>query len=530
MTGKRFMAFFFLCVQAAAQPRFDCLTLRMPGPVTGVLAESLDPDSVTDLIVVHGADRRVSGASTRGITYFLSGLDEGLKLPAASVWESSLFGEKDITIRSHSTGQDPGNALADRFQAPSGCYDALPSDILFDIADLESDGRGELVLIRTDGIAVLRLDNAGMLGNPEETIRIRPLLSSGDPACLPRVRFCHDWDMDSTLEIYVQTDHGIAVLARDSGAYALRCRLWSNPQFRWDEKDQASYSIQMAESRISDFNGDGDLDFLNVNGTRLEVFLGRPCWTHGREAAMVPPDWVWDLEPSPSVTNPLERLFPPLMKLEVAHLDTDACADVLLSLAPHGGFISMISQLQIFMNRWGRLPVIPELLAAENLAGEHLLADINEDGLTDIGMVNFKLSLFQAMRFFLTRKVRNDYEWYLMTPDLRYPKKPQAALSVTRRPGLGELTQSTLCHSVEGDFNGDGRRDLLVGTDRERFTVYPGTGSGLFSEKGRFHLSARVSNRIRIADFNGDGISDMAVWYPHEENSHSLSLLISVKK
>jgi hypothetical protein len=336
--------------------------------------------------------------------------------------------------------------------------------------------------------------------------------------------------MDSMPEIYVQAGSGIAVFSRESGAYALRCRLWSNPNFSWDEKDRSRYSIQMAESMVSDFNGDGDVDFLNVNGTRLEVFLGRPGWTRGQGPALIPPDWVWDLEPSPSVTNPLEKLFPPLMNLEVAHLDTDACADVLLSLAPHGGFISMISQLQIFMNRYGRLPVIPDLLAAENLAGEHLLADINGDGLTDIGMVNFKLSLFQAMRFFLTRKVRNVYEWYLMTPDLRYPKKPHATLSVTRRPGLGELTQSTLCHSLEGDFNGDGIRDLLVGTDRDRFTVYPGNAAGLFSEKERFHLSAPFSNQIRIADFNGDGISDIAVWYPNEEKAGSVSLLVSVKK
>jgi len=66
---------------------------------------------------------------------------------------------------------------------------------------------------------------------------------------------------------------------------------------------------------------------------------------------------------------------------------------------------------------------------------------------------------------------------------------------------------------VEGDFNGDGREDLLVERGPEQFDVYlSDAGAGFFQPGPAISLAAPVEARkIDTADLNGDGISDLFV-------------------
>jgi hypothetical protein len=79
--------------------------------------------------------------------------------------------------------------------------------------------------------------------------------------------------------------------------------------------------------------------------------------------------------------------------------------------------------------------------------------------------------------------------------------KPMAS-----RLALGHAPRSI----AAGDFNGDGIPDLIVGDDNGALTLFLGDGTGNLVPAGDIaRLDSAVS--IAVADFNHDGIPDVAV-------------------
>ena len=74
------------------------------------------------------------------------------------------------------------------------------------------------------------------------------------------------------------------------------------------------------------------------------------------------------------------------------------------------------------------------------------------------------------------------------------------------RPVPGHMPKSI----VTGDFNGDGTPDLIVGDDDGSLSLFLGDGKGSLVAAGEIaHLDSVVS--VTVADFNHDGVPDLAV-------------------
>lgn len=82
--------------------------------------------------------------------------------------------------------------------------------------------------------------------------------------------------------------------------------------------------------------------------------------------------------------------------------------------------------------------------------------------------------------------------------------------------------------SLDGDFNGDGRRDLLVkDRDREASVYFFRSREEGFSRRADLFFDVKTVNRLVAHDLNGDGISDLIVG---PEDRESLAVHISRRR
>jgi len=118
-----------------------------------------------------------------------------------------------------------------------------------------------------------------------------------------------------------------------------------------------------------------------------------------------------------------------------------------------------------------------------------VMADFNRDGFQDRAEIRLPEKSKSKARFLTVALGQADGSY-----------KPMAA-----RVAVGESPQEI----VVADFNRDGNPDVMVGDDDGTLTVFLGDGRGNLVKASGARLGSVVS--ITVADFNRDGVPDVAV-------------------
>jgi hypothetical protein len=67
-------------------------------------------------------------------------------------------------------------------------------------------------------------------------------------------------------------------------------------------------------------------------------------------------------------------------------------------------------------------------------------------------------------------------------------------------------------HSInfDGDFNADGRPDLIIRRDMTQCNIYPSSlANGFYEKVSKLQLELPAEGRMSVEDLNSDGISDI---------------------
>jgi uncharacterized protein (TIGR03437 family) len=336
------------------------------------------------------------------------------------------------------------------FQPPVK-YAAGNGPINVQVADVNGDGKPDIITADNSGGTV-----SVLLGNGNGTFATAKSIPAG---AAPQGVILADFNGDGKLDIAVGQDGGgISVLiGNGSGGFGapVNSTTGVGPWYL------AAY----------DFDGDGKLDLAINHGFDAEVAILR-----GKGDGTFTPVGMYAVDAEPT-------------SLVVTDFNNDGIPDLVVAsgnpalLGPDAGNKNMTF---LIGNGDGTFRGA-SIYAAGNGTNSVAIADFNKDGKPDLIAAN----MFSAFVSYFRGNGNGTFA---------------TGVNIPLTAGGSALTAN---YVVAGDFNGDSKPDLAVGTSGG-IAVALGNGDGTFQSAMTANLPGRVQKMV-TGDFNGDGKLDLAV-------------------
>ncbi len=209
------------------------------------------------------------------------------------------------------------------------------------------------------------------------------------------------------------------------------------------------------------------------------------------------------------------------MQSHLVDINNDALKDVLVSLKSPNYFPYTMNQMQVYLNDEGTFKHVPDqILTANNMHGEFLIHDFNHDDFTDLSLLQLDLGLKEVLTFLLTGVLRARLDLYHSGSSSLFSDKPSGRFSFSWRPSLMTvLGKKAFLLNIDGDYNGDQHKDLMVGIYPETLQIYTSKNKGYFDKVAYavFHLP--LSENYQLTDWDGNGKTDLVFWNTHSRTA-----------
>jgi hypothetical protein len=266
---------------------------------------------------------------------------------------------------------------------------------------------------------------------------------------------------------------------------------------------------------VGDVNGDGrdDLMVRRSNG-----------WTNTYSLYLQQTNGLFALEPALTYADKVE----PFSSLCWADLNRDGKVDLIKSVwLNESSFLPGVPSGKVLVSTYiadehGRIPAEPQQVFRKyDWTAAVPVVDVDGDGFPDLVLGYSHFEDKEGVRKMITsKKLDYDLRFYFHRPGFGFPTETDCQRDVVihldrARAEMQEgLHQLFVCYvKVGGDFNGDGKTDLLVRDHSDAISVY----FFVSREKGfspepdlRFSCPEPIDG-WEVADLNNDGISDLIV-------------------
>ncbi len=210
-------------------------------------------------------------------------------------------------------------------------------------------------------------------------------------------------------------------------------------------------------------------------------------------------------------------------------LNGDGYADVIVTLTKGTGkFLDRRINIFIFLHRQkSNKPYPPQpdqTIIVEGITSGVNLEDVNGDGREDMYLSSVRVGFWKIVKNLLSKRAGVETAVFLLQSDNRYSKKPDYEKETSYRLNLTRGVKFRGAFpTLEGDFNGDGEKDLLIARD-EKIEIHARNSNGDFFLKPVSQSNVFTSVYRHITDLNGDGRDDLIFYEKKRGGRISVSL------
>jgi hypothetical protein len=168
----------------------------------------------------------------------------------------------------------------------------------------------------------------------------------------------------------------------------------------------------------------------------------------------------------------------------------------------------------VYLNRAGNLPAQPNVrLEHDGFATTLLAKDLNGDGKQDLLFPIVKIGVRNIIRNLLTDRAEVSLLVHLYRDPGVYSSTPDWSRSFSYPIDLsdGVVLQGSW-PNIDGDFDGDGKADLLIVANDE-VVIYPASPGTLFARNPATRLAVKTSSHVIVGNLTDRRQADIVLWY-----------------
>jgi hypothetical protein len=459
-----------------------------------------------------------------------------ITLPANA--SAPLFADTDGDGRSDLLVLDPvEKKLLNYHQRPAGFTNSpdqvipLPPQTAW-VAPCDVDAHPGLELLMSTAAGLIySRQNAGLFESERRTlIKASQVFTNNDFPILTSL----STNKAATNDLIPVISAGRTVLYQRNSAYE-----WNpGPPLTLDAKRTAWY--------VDSDNDEETMDELSINNKNRKRRYLNPNdyeWTMGPNPARslrvqrsirAKPDQQWDKE---AENKEIRKIIDDMKKTGAAgppmmnRVDVDGDGREDLVLWQISGKLDFKTDLHIFLRGADRR--LPEAatqilrcrgfaMPAGSVRDPSPVADLNGDGVCELALLELKTTLTSPGGF-VEVALTHGLDWSLTIRSFQrggFSVSPNASVPVTTIIGAEDLREWPIC--IQGDFNGDGRPDLLARRSDFQWNIFfSTTGKSWFPPQPALTFNAPAHGYFEINDLDGDGLADV-IWREPDESRLSI--------